>query len=74
MKLFELRKNLKQIFKDNNIEQEDADFIVSEVLNIKRTELVFVDELTEDQVNEINEKAELRLKKNPVDKIFHKAY
>lgn len=74
MKLFELRKELKQIFSENNIEQEDADFIISEVLNVKRTELVLIVDITEEQVKEIKEKAELRLQRIPVDKIFHKAY
>ena len=35
MKLFELRKELKKIFKEKNIETNDVDFIVSEVLGVK---------------------------------------
>ena len=74
MKLFELRKDLKIEFQNNNIDIEDADFIISEILNVKRTELVLIDEISDEQVNEIKQKAELRLNKIPVDKIFHKSY
>ena len=74
MKLFELRKALKAQFQENNVDVEDADFIISEILNVKRTELVLIDEISDDQVNEIKQKAELRLNKIPVDKIFHKSY
>lgn len=74
MKLFELRKELKTQFQENNVDVEDVDFIISEILNVKRTELVLIDEISDDQVNEIKQKAELRLNKIPVDKIFHKSY
>jgi len=74
MKLLELRKQLKQEFKNRNIDVEDVDFIIAEVLNVKRTELVFVGEISNKQEIEIKQKANLRLSNMPVEKIFNKAY
>lgn len=74
MKLFEIRKQIKNQFLGNDIDAEDADFIVSEVLGVKRTELILIDEITEEQKREIEEKVQLRLNNMPVDKIFKKAY
>lgn len=74
MKLIEIRKELKSKFESNNIEIEDADFIIAEVLNVKRTELVLIDEINNVQFEEIERCANLRLNNIPVDKIFEKAY
>ena len=74
MKLFELRKELKSKFVENNIDVVDADFIVAEVLGVSRTELVLIDEISEEQVIEINEKADMRLNNVPVEKIFQRSY
>ena len=60
MKLIELRKELKNELASLNIETEDVDFIISEILNIKRTNLLLVDEISEEQEKEIREKIELR--------------
>ena len=49
MKLLELRREIKAQLAENQIETEDADFIVSEVLGVKRTELVLIDEVNEIQ-------------------------
>lgn len=74
MKLLDLRKELKNEFDQHNIEIVDVDFIISEVLNVKRTELALIDEILEEQAATIREKAELRLNNVPVEKIFNKAY
>ena len=74
MKLFELRKELKNEFASLNIEIEDVDFIISETLNIKRTELTLIDEITDEQYEEINKFCEMRKNNIPVDKIFQRAY
>lgn len=74
MKLLELRKNLKQEFIQHNIEVVDVDFIISEVLNVKRTELPLIDEITEEQHQEILKCSNLRLSNMPVEKIFKKSY
>ena len=74
MKLFELRKKLKSEFASLDIEVEDVDFIIAEVLNVKRTELTLIENITEDQEKEILEKCEMRKNNIPVDKIFKKAY
>ena len=74
MKLLDLRREIKQKFNEQQIEESDADFIISEVLGVSRTQLILIDEITEQQCNEINEKAEMRLKHVPIEKIFKKAY
>ena len=74
MKLFEIRKELKNEFASHDIDVEDADFIIAEVLGVKRTGLALIDEITDKQKDEINEKATMRLNNIPVDKIFNKAY
>ncbi len=74
MKLLELRKNLKNEFASLEIVIEDVDFIISEVLNVKRTELTLIEEIDEVQEKEILEKCEMRKNNIPVDKIFKRAY
>ena len=74
MRLFELRKELKTEFASSNIELEDVDFIIAEVLNVKRTDLTLVDEVNILQEQEIREKCEMRKNNIPVDKIFGRAY
>lgn len=74
MKLFQIRKDLKNDFASHDIDIEDADFIIAEVLGVKRTELTLIDEITDDQKFAIEEKAKMRLNNMPVDKIFKKAY
>lgn len=74
MKLIELRKEIKNKFSLNNIDEVDADFIIAEVLNVKRTDLTLIDEINESQETAICELVELRLKNIPVDKIFQKSY
>lgn len=74
MKLLNLRKELKNEFSQHNIEIVDVDFIISEVLNVPRTELALIDEIDIEQVDEIKQKAEMRLNNMPVEKIFNKSY
>lgn len=74
MKLLDLRKQLKKEFELLDIEKEDVDFIIAEVLNIKRTDLILIDEINEEQENQIREKCDMRKNNIPVDKIFQKAY
>ena len=74
MKLLNLRKEIKSNFKEKNIPETDADFIIAEVLDVSRTELVLIEEITEHQVELINEKIQLRLQNMPIEKIFKKAY
>ncbi len=74
MKLFEIRKEFKNQFASQDIEIEDVDFIIAEVLGVKRTELLLIDEVDEEQEKEIREKCQIRLCGMPVDKIFQKAY
>lgn len=74
MKLLDLRKELKNLFSQHNIDVVDADFIISEVLGVSRTELVLIDDVDNKLVEIIKEKADLRLDNVPVDKIFKKSY
>ena len=74
MKLFDLRKELKSEFSQQDIDIVDVDFIISEVLGVKRTELILIDEISKNQEKEIKEKCNARLNNVPVDKIFQKAY
>jgi len=74
MKLLELRKTLKETFIQHDIDAVDVDFIVAEVLGVKRTELPLISEITEEQEIEIKRVADERLKNIPVEKIFQKAY
>ena len=74
MKLLDLRKELKNEFGQHNIEVVDVDFIISEVLNVNRTELLLINEISTEQEKTIREKCELRLNNVPVEKIFNKAY
>ena len=73
MKLFELRKQLKTVASQLDIDQVDVDFIVSNVLNVKRTELALVDTITEAQKKQILSAFEKRKQNIPVDNIFQKA-
>ena len=74
MKLLDLRKNLKKEFNQHDIDEVDVDFIISEVLGVKHTELILMDDVDDDAVAEIMEKVKLRLNNMPVDKIFKKSY
>ena len=74
MKLFDLRKELKNEFASLDIEKEDVDFIISETLNVKRTDLVLIEEISDAQEKEIRKYCELRKNNIPVDKIFQKSY
>lgn len=72
MKLLDLRKEIKNTFTEHEIDIEDADFIIAEVLGVKRTELVLIDEIEADKVLEIQEKVSLRLNNMPVEKYLTK--
>lgn len=74
MKLFEIRQQQKQKFLENGIDQADLDFIIAEVLGIKRTEILLVDEITEEQAEQIISACDKRIEFVPVEKIFHKSY
>lgn len=74
MKLLDLRKELKSLFSQHAIDDVDADFICSEVLDVSRTELVLIEEIGEDLAKEIREKANLRINGTPVEKIFKRSY
>ena len=74
MKLLDLRKEIKNTFLEKEIEETDADFIIAEVLNVKRTELVLIDNIDKEKEKLIREKAEDRLNNIPVEKIFKKSY
>ena len=74
MKLFDLRKELKNDFASLNIEIEDVDFIIAEVLNVKRTDLTLISDVDEEQEKYIRRICEKRKNNIPVDKIFGHTY
>ena len=74
MKLLSLRKEIKSKFLEKEIPETDADFIVAEVLGVSRTELVLIEDISDEQVEVVNEKVEMRLNNIPIEKIFKKAY
>lgn len=74
MKLFEIRKMLKNDFISNGIDKTDVDYILSEVLNVSCTELALIDEITDAQFLKIKKFANMRKSGKPVDKIFKKSY
>lgn len=74
MELSSYRNNLKQVFKQHNIEVSDVDIILSHVLKIKKTELIFVNEIDKNSIKKVNKMVKKRLKHKPIDKIIKKAY
>lgn len=74
MKLLDLRKELKTLFIQQDIEPVEVDFIISEVLSVPKTELVLISEIDEKTTETIVEKCNERLNNVPVEKIFNKAY
>lgn len=74
MKLFELRKSLKEEFSQLNIDVVDVDYIISEVLQVSRTELALIEDIDENAYATIMECVEKRKNNVPVDKIFKRSY
>lgn len=74
MKLLDLRRQIKADFKQLNIDETDADFIISEVLNVPKTEIVFVKDVSLTDCEEILRCVEKRKCNVPVNKIFGRAY
>lgn len=75
MKLFELRKELKNLFSQQSKDITDIDFIISEVLGVSRTELALIENIDESQEQEIIKYAKIKLNSDiPIDKLFKKSY
>ena len=74
MKLFDLRKSLKTEFAQSEIDEEDADFIIAEVIDEPVTMLPLIDEIDNNQYEKILKFAEMRKQHIPVNKIFKHAY
>lgn len=74
MKLFDLRKSLKTDFIQRDIDPVDVDFIIAEVLGVSHMDLILIDEIDEKDVVTIKECVDKRIKGEPVNKIFEKAY
>lgn len=74
MRLSELRLKAKELLKQNGKNIKDADFIISEVLNLSVTSLFIDRDLTDLQVKSVMSCINERLQGKPVTKIFNKAY
>lgn len=70
MRLFELRKQLKEEFSSMDIDSIDADFIISEVLNQPITMLPLIETIDDKDVQKVQKYAEKRKQHIPVNKIF----
>ena len=60
MRLFELRKQLKEEFSSMDIDFIDADFIISEVLNQPITMLPLIETIDDKDVQKVQKYAEKR--------------
>lgn len=74
MKLSDIRSKIKALLKQSGKDEKDADFILSEVLNVSVTSLFIDREISLDIQNKIMELVNRRIKGEPVTKIFNKAY
>ena len=74
MKLLDLRKSLKTEFAQSEIDEEDADFIIAEVIDEPVTMLPLIDEIDNNQYEKILKFAEMRKQPIPLNKIFKHAY
>lgn len=74
MELKILRKSLKEEFVRHDIDTNDVDYILSEILNLPVTELMFVDNVSNEDIVKIEDAVSKRLNFMPVNKIFNKAY
>ena len=74
MRFVNLRKQLKQEFSSASVDEAEVDFIASEVLGVKRTGLVFVDELENACYKRITRLAKMRLTGVPIDQLFGYCY
>lgn len=74
MKLYELRKSLREEFSQLGIDIVDADFIIAEIVGVPVTMLNLVDEIDDDTLDEIKSKISMRVSGVPVDRIFGRKY
>lgn len=72
--LKELRQNLKQIFKLNNIPQDEVDKILCEVLKIDYSKLFLREKINAFDAIKVNKVIKKRIKGEPLTKIFKQAY
>ncbi len=75
MKLIKLRKELKDLYIQQDKDPADVDFIISELLHVSRTELNLIENVDDQEEQIIREYALKRLNTDiPIDKLFNKAY
>lgn len=75
MNYFDLRKKIEEQFKQNGIDElADIDWIMVEVLGIKRSMLPFIKEISGKDQEKIMSAVQKRVKRIPLDYIFGKSY
>lgn len=74
MRLSEVRFDIKKRLKQVGIDVKDADFVLSEILKKPITELFMDCELSDKDIDKINNAIGKRIQGMPVTKIFNKAY
>jgi len=73
MNYWQLKKNLELEFKESNINDfADIDWIICEVCGKKRSELIFIENFSEDELLKIHNAVALRLEHLPIAYIFGK--
>lgn len=74
MKMFEFRSMLKEKAKSLDIDSVDIDYLIADVLNVSRTDLVLIDEIDEKNKRKILKLAKKRFRHIPIDKILKHTY
>ena len=74
MKLIDCKKQVIDIFKKSNIDEQEVNILFCEALNCLKTDLLTKTELTNKQYEKIKSAVKKRLKGMPIQKIFGRAY
>lgn len=72
--MLEFRHKAKSDLRALGIDERDADFVIAETLHCRVTDLPLIDEISAENVREINKNLNKRKQKMPVSKIFKHAY
>ena len=74
MDLFEYRKNLKHIFAQNSIDEQEVDILLCEALQVGFADLFKGGDISQKDAKKIQSAVKKRLLGEPIQKIFHRAY
>lgn len=74
MNLFECRKNLKHIFAQNSIDEQEVDILLCESLQVSFADFFKGGDISQKDAKKIQSAVKKRLLGEPIQKIFHRAY